>query len=208
MLVLVVLALMALIVGAVFYWRTHQPAQGDGRLIAASGEPYKVKPDNPGGMKVEGEGDAAIETGNGAGPGNAAIDLKAMPEAPMPAKHGAPKATATPKAMSSKVAGHMPASGGMLKPVAPGAHGGAGGGGGQGSLVQLGAYPDEGGANAAWTVLSKRFDYLAPLGKSVQKADVGGRTVYRLRVNAGSIGAAQTLCGKLRVAGEACFVTS
>ena len=60
----------------------------------------------------------------------------------------------------------------------------------------------------AWGQASKRFTYLAPLGKSVQKAEVNGRTVYRLRVNAGSAGAATELCGKLKVAGEACFVAN
>ncbi|CAN5718467.1 hypothetical protein BH11PSE6_BH11PSE6_23330 [soil metagenome] len=35
---------------------------------------------------------------------------------------------------------------------------------------------------------------------------MNGNTVYRLRVNAGSANQASELCGKLKVAGEACFV--
>ncbi len=55
---------------------------------------------------------------------------------------------------------------------------------------------------------SKRFSYLAPLGKSVQSVAIGGRTLYRLRVNAGSANQAADICGRLRVAGESCFVAS
>jgi hypothetical protein len=57
--------------------------------------------------------------------------------------------------------------------------------------------------------MSKRFAYLAPLGKLVVPfATEDGKTVYRLRVNAGSNGQAREICGKLKVAGENCFVAS
>ena len=80
--------------------------------------------------------------------------------------------------------------------------------GGSGALIQLGAFPDEGGANAAWARLSKRFSYLAPLGKSVERGEKDGKSVFRLRVNAGSNGQAKELCGKLKVAGESCYVAN
>ena len=82
------------------------------------------------------------------------------------------------------------------------------GAGSGGSLVQLGAFPSEASANAAWSAIAKRFGYVATLGKSVERADVNGRTVFRLKVNAGSADAASDLCGRLTVAGEQCFVTS
>jgi len=75
-------------------------------------------------------------------------------------------------------------------------------------LVQLGAFPSEAASMTYWPRESKRFNYIANLGKSVEKAEVNGRTFYRLKVNAGSAGAAQELCGKLKVAGEACIVTN
>src|SRR3546814_20346947 len=79
----------------------------------------------------------------------------------------------------------------------------AGSGGSAGSsLVQLGSFPTEGQAKTAWTRVSKRFAYLAPLGQSIEKATVNGNTVYRLRVNAGSADQATTVSGKLKVAGE------
>src|SRR3546814_8869847 len=72
--------------------------------------------------------------------------------------------------------------------------------------LPLGSFPTEGQAKTAWTRVSKRFAYLAPLGQSIEKATVNGNTVYRLRVNAGSADQAKSVCGKLKVAGEACFI--
>ncbi len=201
---LFVLLGLVVIAGLIFgsYWLKNRGGPGgSGALIAAQEGDYKVKPDSPGGMKVEGEGDTAFATSEGKSAGNASIDLKAMPEAPMtgkPAKAGA----------VAKGAGKVPPSSGKLTAPAPmtkpGANAAAGTSGG--ALVQLGSFPDEALANAAWARASKRFGYLAPLGKSVQPANVNGKTVYRLRVNAGSAGQAGDLCGKLKIAGEACFV--
>ncbi|OYW22413.1 MULTISPECIES: SPOR domain-containing protein [unclassified Sphingomonas] len=204
---LLVLLGLAIIAGAIYgiYWYQHNQAEkGTGELIAAVEGDYKVKPDTPGGMTVEGEGDTAFATSEGKDGGNASIDLKAVPEAPVAA---APAATATPKGKTGSAM--VPPSNGVLtapapgalpmaKPVAAGTSGGA--------LVQLGSFPDEASANTSWARLAKRFSYLGPLGKSVQSAEVKGRTVYRLRVNAGSATQAGELCAKLQLAGEACFV--
>lgn len=187
---LVVLAL-AIVAAAIFgyqYYKTHQGVDGNGALIAAQEGDYKVKPEDAGGMKVEGEGDTAIATSDGAGSGNASIDLKAAPEKPIAVKKAAPLATNAGAART-------------VTPI-PSAAGAASGG----ALVQLGSFPDEKSANAAWATASRKSAFLAPLGKSVAAAQVNGRTVYRLRVNAGSAGQATAVCGKLKAAGEACFV--
>jgi cell division septation protein DedD len=155
-------------------------------------------------MEVEGEGDTAFATSEGKAGGNASIDLTEMPEAPVARK---PAAAAKPEGITG--AGTVPPSGGMLKAPAPGALpmakpvpvGTSGG-----ALVQLGSFPDTASANAAWARAAKRFSYLGPLGKSVENAEVKGRTVYRLRVNAGSATQARELCAKLQLAGEACFI--
>jgi hypothetical protein len=202
---LVVAALLAVIAAAILGYqliRNARDAGGNGALIAAQEGDYKVKPDEPGGLKVEGEGDSAIATSNGAGSGNGAINVKAVPEAPIIGKKAAP--AVKEGAGVSKSVTSLPPSHGKLAaktttpPVAHGTSGGA--------LVQLGAFPSEAAANAAWSKLSARITYLAPLGKSVQVADVNGHTTYRLRVNAGSASQASEVCGKLKVAGEACFV--
>jgi SPOR domain len=190
-------ALLALgaVIGGVAWLRSHQPgAQGDGKLIAAAEGDYKVRPDTPGGMKVEGQGDTAFKASEGAAP-KGKIDLNATSETPV-AGTKMPKLNGPAAPMGKNATAPMPANGGKL--VAAVARGGG--------LVQLGAFSSEAKANQTWVSLAKRYAYLAPLGKSVEAAQVGGGTVYRLRANAG--GDAGTVCGKLRVAGESCMVVN
>jgi len=204
--VFIALLLAGLVILGYYYVRQHQGQAGNGELIKAPVGDYKVKPDEPGGMKVEGQGDAVFATSQGAA-SNASINVGALPEAPIDGK-AAPKgsAGAAPGTKSAKLA--MPGAT-KVGPNAPAAAASAPAlGGGSGSLVQLGAFPNEAGANVAWARLSKRFAYLAPLGKSVERAQVGDKSVFRLRVNAGSNGQAREICGKLKVAGENCFVAN
>ena len=182
------LAIVAATIVGYQYFRKHQGVDGNGALIAAQEGDYKVKPDDPGGLKVEGEGNSAIATSNGAGSGNAMIDMKAEPEAPIAGKKVEPAKVDTG---ASKAIAAIPSA----APVASG-----------GALVQLGSFGSEAEANETWATISKKYAYLAAMGKSVQAAQVNGRTVYRLRINAGGAGAATSLCGKLTAAGQACFV--
>ena len=205
--VLLGLALLAAIIFGV-YKLQHRETAADGELNAAQEGDYKIKPDDPGGLKVKGEGAQAVATSAGK-PGNGAIDLKAVPEAPVQGQRAQPL-PARPADGGRNAVAQVPATGGRLKasaPLAPtpvAAPGAASGG----SLVQLGAFPSEAVANTAWASLSKRFAYLAPLGKSVQPVAANGRTLYRLRVNAGGANQAADICGRLKVAGEGCFVAS
>ena len=204
--IVIVVALLAVLALAVWAFTSFRPAShaaGSGALIEAPSNDYKIKPDEPGGMKVDGEGDTVFSTSEGGGP-DGAIDTRAVPEAPVAGKTVAAKAQ---DKGSSKVVTAVPAASGKLTAQSPQvatARIAASGGGG--AIVQLGSFPNEAGASLAWNALSKRFGYLAPLGKSVERAEVNGNTVFRLRVNAGSNGAASSLCGKLKVAGEACFI--
>lgn len=205
--VLLGLAVLAALIFAIYKLQNRTPA-GDGQLIAAQEEDYKVRPTDPGGLKVEGEGDAAIAASAGKDTRKGAIDLNAVPEKPVQGARVV--ATPAPREQGGRNAvAQVPASGGKLvaappvsvKPVAAVS-------GGSGSLVQLGAFPSESAAKTAWGSFSKRFAYLAPLGNSIQPVATGGRTLYRLRVNAGSANAAADICGRLKVAGESCFVAS
>jgi cell division septation protein DedD len=201
-------AAIGIVIGGISVLRTQQPGPaGDGKLIAAQEGDYKVRPDAPGGMKVEGQGDSSFAASEGA-EANGKIDTNASPEAPVKgAKAALPKpgfsgAPAKPVATAS-----VPASGGKLvapppaKPLPNAAMAAA-----SGSLVQLGAFGSEAKANEAWTTLAKRFGYLSALPKSVVTAQVNGNQVYRLRANAG--GQASTICGKLKVAGENCMIVN
>lgn len=207
-LLLFVIAVAVIGAAAFAWWWANRPGGGPGgtgELIAAPEGDYKTKPEQPGGMDVAGKGDQVFVTSEG-GASNGSVDLGAVPEAPV---QGTVQQKAPPPevAGSKRVVANVPQAKGRLEARAPvqaappTARGTAGG-----SVVQLGSFPSEGGANGAWKQLSSRFSYLAPLGKAVEKAEVNGRTVFRLRVNAGSAAQARELCGKLKVAGEPCFV--
>ena len=73
-----------LIVGGVYWLRQKDAAggPGEGELIAAPEGSYKERPENPGGMQVEGTGDIAYGASEGADV-NSTLDLTALPEAPV-----------------------------------------------------------------------------------------------------------------------------
>lgn len=205
--ILLLIFLLLLVIGAAaggYYWyQKQQGLTGNGQLINAQEGDYKVKPDEPGGQVVEGEGDSVFSTSQG-NASNASINAGAVPEAPVEGSKAAQPGSNDPGSKTAKMpvptAGGQPAA--KPAPAAPTANNGSG------SLIQLGAFPDEGGANAAWSRMSKRFSYLAPLGKSVERGEKDGKTVFRLRVNAGSNGQAKEICGKLKIAGENCYVAN
>jgi hypothetical protein len=203
-LVVIALALIGAAIWAFTHFSARTGTEGSGEMIEAADGDYKVKPDQPGGMKVEGEGDTVFRTSEGAGQAGS-IDTRAVPEAPVAGKAAKPAAKSAPG--TAQVVTRVPESSGRLTAQPPSVDlPKAVAGGGGGSVVQLGSFPSEGAANSAWSMLSKRFAYVGALGKSVEKAEVAGNTVYRLRVNAGSAGNANSICGRLKVAGEACFV--
>jgi hypothetical protein len=207
---LVILGLVAIagLVYAIYWAQTHhRSAGGNGQLIQAPDGDYKVRPDQPGGMKATGEGTEALATSQGNDQADASIDLNAVPETPVVGRPAAQAPAAKASGGAKTVTAAVPASGGALTAKAPvSAPKASTEALANGAVVQLGAYPDQGTARDAWKRLSSRFAYLAPLGDSIEPATVNGRTVYRLRVNAGSAQAAKQLCGKLKVAGEACYI--
>lgn len=84
-------------VGGYSWWSERGATEGHGELIAAPAEPYKIKPEEPGGMAVEGEGDTAFAASEGAEP-QGRIDTGAVSEEPV--TRNAPRA-ATPTAEGS-----------------------------------------------------------------------------------------------------------
>jgi SPOR domain len=199
---------LAVVIGGISLLRGQEGPRGDGKLIAAQEGDYKVRPDAPGGMKVEGQGDSSFAASEGA-EANGKIDTNAAAETPVKVAKAVPPKSAAKVAPAKPVAtASVPASGGKLvaappaKPITTA----AAATGPSGSLVQLGAFGSEAKANEAWTSLAKRFGYLSALPKSVVMAQVNGNQVYRLRANAG--GQASTICGKLKVAGENCLIVN
>ena len=202
---LIVAALVALgiVIGGVYLLRSRSaPPTADPKLIAAQEGDYKVKPESPGGMKVEGKGDSAFATSEGA-EANGKIDTNAMPEAPVKGTRSATAIDAAGKPSTNPVVGVPKATAPLVaKPpvIARPATASATG------LVQLGAYGSQAKADIAWKSLSTRFAYLGGMTRSVVPAEVGGTTVYRLRVAAG--GQAASVCGRLKAAGENCIIAN
>jgi hypothetical protein len=188
--ILIGLVAIGVIVGGLFWLGNRGQPGANGDIIAAPEGDYKVRPENPGGMNVSGEGEVAAAASAGQTPqGNLNLGTPEAPvtQAPRPA---APVAQASAPAPAP--APTRPAPAPAPAPQAPAAPGGA---------IQLGAFSSQAGANQAWASLAGRFRYLAPLSHAVVAAQVGGRTLYRLR--ASGAGAAD-ICRRLQVAGEAC----
>ena len=85
------------------------------------------------------------------------------------------------------------------KPAAPSA-------GGSGQTLQLGAFSSSARAREAFKSLSGRYAYLAGMEPLIVTVASDGKTLYRLRTTAPSPKAARDICGRLKVAGEACSV--
>jgi hypothetical protein len=190
--VVIGLAAIGLIVGGLFWLGNRDGAGGNnGDLIAAPEGDYKVRPDEPGGMNVAGEGDTAYAASEGDTP-QGRLNTNAVAEAPVARPAAQPRQPA-PQPQAEAQRPQPPAP--QPPTLAPAAGGGA--------TIQLGAFSSGASANSAWTALSGRFRYLAPLSRSVIPVQSGGRTLYRLR--ASGPGAAD-ICRRLRVAGEDCTV--
>lgn len=181
-LALVILAV-AIVAGTLFWLGRRDSGSGPPILIKAEPGPYKVRPEDPGGLDVAGDSGTAYATGAGED-SDAQLDVSQMPDAPPPAAE-------PPLAEAPKPAPPQPA-----KPAPPATAGG------RGTVIQLGAYGSTAKAETAWRMLSSRFPEVAGLTKMVVPYSGG----YRLRAAAGSADQAQAACRAVTAGGENCFV--
>lgn len=182
-----VVLLAAVIVAGTFFWlgRTEVAVSGAPELIKAPAGPYKVKPDNPGGLDVAGESETAFETSAGEDK-DSQLDLGKMPETPV---------AKPPKVEPKPATAEQPKPAASTPPEAQPT-------GGSGSVVQLGAFANQAQAERAWTALSARFSSVAGLNKMILPFPGG----IRLRAGASSPAEARQVCQALKAAGENCFV--
>ena len=76
---------------------------------------------------------------------------------------------------------------------------------GDSHMVQLGSYDTEAEAKAGWTTLQRKFGVLKTHDVLITKAEVSGRTFYRVAADGfGRQGAAQ-MCSTVRSSGRGCF---
>lgn len=187
---LVVLVAAGLVAGT-FFWLGQREAgvTGAPELIRAPEGPYKVKPEDPGGLDVTGESQTTFETSAGQDI-DSRLDIPGQPqtETEAPPQRIPPGETKEP----------VPAE--EAPPPEPKPSGAPG------SVVQLGAYRNTAQAERAWTALSTRFGALSGLTKIVVPYSAGGSSGYRLRAAAGSPEEARQVCQALQAAGESCFI--
>jgi hypothetical protein len=185
----------AIVAGTMFWLGRQDPAlTGAPELIRAEPGPYKVKPENPGGLDVAGESETAYSTSAGEDP-DAALDVRKL----TPEMNEAAAEPAVPATPPKKIPPHEtkePDPDQAAAPVAP-----------SGPTIQLGAYASTIKADTAWRLLSGRFSQVAALQKSVVTATVGGKTVYRLRAVGGGE-QTKAACAALRAGGESCLVVN
>ncbi|WP_343343652.1 SPOR domain-containing protein [Sphingomicrobium sp. XHP0239] len=181
----IVIALLAAVAGTTFWLgrdATTGTATGEPELIAAPNTPYKIRPDDPGGLDLSEDSGTAFATSAGEDP-DARLDTERLGEqAPRieveePASEPATPATPEPGA-------------------APPA------------LVQLGAYSSRAKAETGWALLSSRFPEVAALDKRIVAATVNGQQLYRLRAGAPDAAAARSACAALDAAGESCVIVN
>jgi hypothetical protein len=190
---LIAVLLVAGTVAAGFYWLGSRGSgvAGQPELIRAPATPYKVKPQDPGGLDIAGESQATFATSAGQDV-DSRLNLGAtggedVTTAPQPVQHIPSNETKTPAA-------ETPAA----PPPEPS--------GAAGSVIQLGAYSNTAQAERAWAVLSSRFPALSGMTKMIVPYSAKGSTGYRLRAAASSPDAARQACQAIQAGGESCFI--
>jgi len=200
-------------------------------VIAPPAGPLRVKPANPGGMRVPGTDQSIFEhaaNGRNAAEGS----LMAGPERPdlralrAPGSGGAAAGSPPGPASTTTESGGLPVPPDFQPaPVAPTRTAAAPAGtalprpavttpprrlaGGGGATVQLAALPTRAAAEAEWRALRRRLPGLLGQRRLVlAQASVGGHVWWRVRT-AGFAGPAQArqFCTRMRAAGAGCDVT-
>ena len=175
----------AIVAGTLFYLGRQSGGSGPPELIRAEAGPYKIRPDDPGGLDVAGDSGTAFATGAGEDR-DAQLDVGKMTEPPPPpplAEGAAKPPPPAPKPPEPK----------PEVPATPGA---------PGPTVQLGAYGSTAKAETAWRMLSSRFPAVGALTKQITPYSGG----FRLRAVAGSSADAKAACAAVSAGGENCFV--
>jgi hypothetical protein len=178
---LIGLILLAAIVGGIWYAsrdRVDPELIANGSVIEAPTEPYKTRPEDPGGKVHEGTGDTSFAVAEGQSREVRVAD-KTVAKPSIDRNQAQAQAASKPKADAAPT-------------------GGVG--------VQVAAYSDRAAAERGWSQLSGRYSALSGFKHRVVegRADIG--VVYRLQAVAANAAAANDLCNKLKREGAACQV--
>jgi hypothetical protein len=160
--------------------RANPDIVADGSVIEAPDEPYKTRPQDPGGMEVAGTGDVSFEVAEGrAHEGVFAPDAFSPPDAEPATEPGA----AAPEAVGAVGAADAPLVG-----------------------VQVGAFASPEEARAGWDRLRARNEALQGRNIRIVEGRADASPVFGLQVVAGSVAEAVALCRAIRDSGGDCQV--
>lgn len=169
-----------LVLGALWWFtgdRSDENLVADGSTIEAPDEPYRTRPDDPGGQQVAGTGDTSFEVGEGqtvegriAGSGEVP---QFVPEPSIDREQADPSASKT-------------------VPTGVG--------------VQVGAYSSREAAETGWSTLAARIEALQGRNHRVVQGTADSGTIYRLQALAGTVAEAETLCRSVKSEGGDCQV--
>ena len=171
-----------LLLGALWWFtgdRTDEELVADGSVIEAPDEPYRARPDDPGGQQVAGTGDTSFEVGEGE---TVEGRIAGSGEVPAPSidREQAAAPTTAPSAAPSAAAGSVG--------------------------VQVGAYSTRAQAETGWTQLSGRIAALQGRNHRVVQGTADSGTIFRLQALAGTAAEADTLCRNIKSQGGDCQV--
>jgi len=169
-----------LVLGALWWFtgdRSDENLVADGSTIEAPDEPYRTRPDDPGGQQVAGTGDTSFEVGEGqtvegriAGSGEVP---QFVPGPSIDREQADPSASKT-------------------VPTGVG--------------VQVGAYSSREAAETGWSTLAARIEALQGRNHRVVQGTADSGTIYRLQALAGTVAEAETLCRSVKSEGGDCQV--
>jgi hypothetical protein len=212
---------------AALVWGFSRGSSRNAPLIEADARPIKIRPDNPGGLRVPNQDELIFDRNRGARPaaqgglapeaeGPRVDQLRAQlaeraaqeaarnapPPSPAPAQPAAPATPSAPATASALNAPSMPAPvPATAERFAPVANGRA--------QVQLGSLPSEAAARGEWDRLQKRVpEFLGNRRVSLAPFDREGQTtLYRIRTGGFSDAAtARAFCEEMKTKSIPCMV--
>jgi hypothetical protein len=194
---------LALVIG--MFSLSHHVHHGVPIIMAEPG-PVRVKPSDPGGMKVAGAEDlstgAEMLAPEPEKPALRALRAKAPKPAPQIAAAKTPivAAAAAPPVIAATPAPQR-ASATEILPAADEP---------AGTAVQLAAFDSQASAEQDWGKLAEKIPGMFNGHKPrVERATLAGHTIYRLRTGGfANLAAATEFCGKVRAKGEDCSIAA
>ena len=210
----------AVAVAGIGWWAIRSIGGGSSvPVVEADPRPFKVRPDDPGGLRVPNQSELILERpaqraqGNQSGrpanvaPGAEAPDLGGLRAAARPAPAAAPAPAPAPAAPASALAQAQPLP--APQPAQPAAAPAAQPTRPAGRVqVQLGALPTEDAARAEWERLSRRAPELfAGRSPQIVRLDRGEGQAPLFRLRTGGLAdqdAAAAFCEQVRARGGVC----